>query len=517
MNGKKGDDSLLRTLSGKLTKMSRRRVVGQVLLAIVVIASVALVGWLGWAWNQSRLPGSYNVMDFGTPDFGGGPSASAHHSSSRAGTSVADLTGPRAGRPDFRRTLIAQQSKVRLRSGQVVDAWTFNGTIPGPQLRPRRGDLVEVTLVNKDITDGVTIHWHGVDVPNAEDGVAGVTQDAVMPGKRYTYRFRVLQEGSFWYHSHQVGSEQVRRGLYGPLLIEPSDPERPSSRMLDVPVLVHLLAGRTTIGGADVLERRAVEPGRLVRLRLVNTDNFPRRFVVAGAPFRVTAIDGTDVNRPGPLEADVLELGAGGRFDVTFKMPRTPVKLQVADSTAGISFSASGREDIDVVVPRRIFDPSTYGQSKPTPFDASSQFDRSFVMTITRKPGFLNGRPGLQWAVNGQIYPRTPMFMVREGDLVKMQIVNRTGAYHPMHLHGHHMLVLSRNGRPVTGSPWWVDTLNVGPNESYDAAFRADNPGLWMDHCHNLRHAAKGLTMHVVYEGVTTPFRAGDDAGNHPE
>ena len=138
-------------------------------------------------------------------------------------------------------------------------------------------------------------------------------------------------------------------------------------------------------------------------------------------------------------------------------------------------------------------------------------------MTISRKPGFLNGRPGLQWAVNGRIYPRTPMFMVREGELVRMRIVNRTGAYHPMHLHGHRMLVLSRNGRPVTGSPWWVDTLNVGPDEEYEAAFRADNPGLWMDHCHNLRHAAEGLTMHVVYEGVTTPFRAGDDAGNHPQ
>ncbi len=86
-----------------------------------------------------------------------------------------------------------------------------------------------------------------------------------------------------------------------------------------------------------------------------------------------------------------------------------------------------------------------------------------------------------------------------------------------MHLHGHHMLVLSRNGRPVTGSPWWVDTLNVGPDETYEAAFRADNPGLWMDHCHNLLHAADGLTMHVVYEGVTTPFRAGENAGNHPE
>ena len=86
-----------------------------------------------------------------------------------------------------------------------------------------------------------------------------------------------------------------------------------------------------------------------------------------------------------------------------------------------------------------------------------------------------------------------------------------------MHLHGHHMLVLSRTGSRVSGSPWWTDTLNVESDERYEVAFRADNPGIWMDHCHNLGHAAAGLTMHVAYEGVTTPFQIGGAAHNHPE
>ena len=79
------------------------------------------------------------------------------------------------------------------------------------------------------------------------------------------------------------------------------------------------------------------------------------------------------------------------------------------------------------------------------------------------------------------------------------------------------MLVLSRDGVPVSGTPWWIDTLEVQPGESYDLAFRADNPGIWMNHCHNLRHAADGLTMHVAYEGITTPFKTGGTAHNHPE
>lgn len=119
--------------------------------------------------------------------------------------------------------------------------------------------------------------------------------------------------------------------------------------------------------------------------------------------------------------------------------------------------------------------------------------------------------------INGRLHPETPVLVVRDGDLVRVTIINRSPDDHPMHLHGHTALVLARNGQPTTGSPWWADTLNVAPGETYDIAFRADNPGIWMDHCHNLEHAAAGMTTHVAYEGVHTPFRAGKATGNTPE
>ena len=156
-------------------------------------------------------------MEFGQVDYGGGP---VQNHAAHPHTSVDGLKGPR-GKPDFRITLVAREAEVALASGRTIDAWTFNGRVPGPEIRVRQGDLVEATLVNEDIDEGVTIHWHGVDVPNAEDGVAGVTQNAVMPGRRYTYRFRAEQLETFWYHSHQVSSEQVQRGLYGAFVIEP--------------------------------------------------------------------------------------------------------------------------------------------------------------------------------------------------------------------------------------------------------------------------------------------------------
>ncbi len=112
----------------------------------------------------------------------------------------------------------------------------------------RQGDLVEVTLVNEDIEQGVTIHWHGVDVPNAEDGVAGVTQDAVLPGQRYVYRFRAEQVGTFWYHSHQVSSKEVRRGLFGAFVIEPAE-ERDGE--VDLALVAHTFDGITTLNASD--------------------------------------------------------------------------------------------------------------------------------------------------------------------------------------------------------------------------------------------------------------------------
>ncbi len=121
------------------------------------------------------------------------------------------------------------------------------------------------------------------------------------------------------------------------------------------------------------------------------------------------------------------------------------------------------------------------------------------------------------WSINGHLYPNVPMYVVREDEVVAMHIENRSGQVHPMHLHGHRAVVLSRNGVAATGSPWWVDSLNVEDGETYDIAFVADNPGLWMDHCHNLEHAADGMVAHLMYEGWDTPFRIGGAAGNQPE
>src|SRR5690606_37947391 len=118
--------------------------------------------------------------------------------------------------------LEARAERVAPTGGQPFAGYPLDGATPGPQIRARRGDLVEVVLRNVDVEGGTTLHWHGVDVPNAMDGVAGVTQDAVPPGGTFTYRFVAEDAGTYWYHSHQVSHRQVVAGMYGALVVEPA-------------------------------------------------------------------------------------------------------------------------------------------------------------------------------------------------------------------------------------------------------------------------------------------------------
>ena len=192
----------------------------------VVVVGLAAVGVLaagGFGWASTRL-GEYSVMTMGHVVDGGGGSLlgteSGHSRSGHPGGSGAGTTGgsdavaggggaaaPASGasgqgavdvttlgadpaRPaDVRVELVARRATVPVPGGRAVEGYTLNGTSPGPTIRARQGDLVEVTLVNESVADGATLHWHGVDVPNAADGVAGVTQDAVPVGGRFVSRF----------------------------------------------------------------------------------------------------------------------------------------------------------------------------------------------------------------------------------------------------------------------------------------------------------------------------------------
>ncbi len=505
----------------------------------VVVAAIALV-LVGWAWWGSVLPGTYSAMDMGTPDYGGGPGAPASalghgHGAAAAGPTVDAISVTELavdpGRPaDVHVELVARAEQVTLDGGARFDGFTLNGQTPGPTIRARQGQLVEVVLRNEDVPAGVTAHWHGVDVPNAMDGVAGVTQDAVMPGESFTYRFVAEQVGTFWYHSHQASHPQVVGGLFGALILEPAaDTDAAAAASTDAPAesgaegaasdavaAIHTYpGGKRTVNGATGEVRQEVEPGRLVRVRMINTDSTPTSAWVTGSTFRVLAVDGTELTGPTPVDGQAVTLTAGGRADLEVRVPATGA-VRVQWPGVSLVIGPDGAAAPTSSPPRAAVDLLSYGTPADVGFDPDAP-DRRFDYDIGRLPGFLDGRPGFWWTINGGILPDVPMYMVEEGDVVVMRIANNSGEVHPMHLHGHHLLVLSRDGVAATGSPWWVDSLNVEHGESYEVAFVADNPGIWMDHCHNLPHASEGLMTHLAYAGVDTPFRMGRESGNDPE
>src|ERR671932_2615192 len=205
--------------------MARRR---RALLGFA--ASAIVLAPLVWLWHASLLPEEYSVMDMGYVDEGeaAGAGNGADHpatSSTQPGhagmtgmpgmtgttgpggathgggttRSVTSLVADPARPADVAVTLVARKQTFRLASGRSVDGYTLNGISPGPLIRAVAGQLVQVRLVNESVPEGVTLHWHGVDVPNAEDGVAGVTQDAVGVGKDFTYRFVADTAGTYWY------------------------------------------------------------------------------------------------------------------------------------------------------------------------------------------------------------------------------------------------------------------------------------------------------------------------------
>ena len=304
-----------------------------VILACVATAAITLP--LGWLWWSSLIPDEYSVMEMGYHDYGGGPSehdVDGHGSSDVI--SIADLGVAADRRADVSVDLVVRQETFDLASGRSVDGYTVNGQSPGPTIEAAEGDLVEVRLSNESVPGGVTLHWHGIDVPNPMDGVAGVTQDAVMEGESFTYRFVADQVGTYWYHSHQLSHEQVQGGLLGAVVIEPSDAEPASAADVDETALVHIYDAVRTVNGMEGDVPVAARAGDVVRIRVINTDNGPMSVWVSGADYRVVAVDGYDVNEPEPVTDLATLVTAGGRADLELEVPEAGARVELGGNTA---------------------------------------------------------------------------------------------------------------------------------------------------------------------------------------
>ena len=438
-------------------------------------------------------------------------------------------------------SLVAEPAQI---GGQT--AWTFNGTVPGPELRVMQGDRLRVTLVNH-LPASTTIHWHGVRVSNAEDGVAGVTQDAVPPGATYGYEFVARDAGTFWYHSHQDTANQLTRGLFGALVVQPRQgpiADRDYALVFHEypghPIISPGLSGlvgyvgqafsgqRVAVNGTSGDLRLQVREGERVRLRLIGAlegEQYgplmmvaePLELVAVGTCYQIVAIDGGDLNSPQCIGPERLRLGIGQRYDLSFVMPASG-SVRIVDPRGHESVTVgSGPAPATPDLKRLyLFDPLGYGLPAPDPV-LGHGVDVTYQVVLGEEGGIRNFQPELIHTINGKAAPMGTTYLVRQGQVVRLHIVNGTDEFHTMHVHGHVMSVLDRDGGAARGSPLHLDSLLVGPHDRWDVAFVADNPGLWMFHCHVLLHAAMGMSAMISYEGVTTPYDLGTRSGNQPE
>ncbi len=219
--------------------------------------------------------------------------------------------------------------------GVTVTAYTYNGTVPGPLIHVTEGDHVRI-IVKNELPEPTTIHWHGVEVPNAMDGVPGVTQDPIQPAGTFTYEFIAKPAGTFMYHSHFDGDVQVGAGLYAPFIIDPKEPETNPPAVDKVLMLSEWRTkdGKTyaampvsgmepnyfTINGKAFpsTETITVKKGEIVRLRLMGIGQLIHPMHLHGMPFKIVATDGHPVPEVAQLTKDTISVAPGERYDIEF-------------------------------------------------------------------------------------------------------------------------------------------------------------------------------------------------------
>lgn len=198
--------------------------------------------------------------------------------------------------------------------GKVVEAWAYNEQVPGPEIRVTEGDKVRINVTN-NLDQSTSIHWHGLYVPNAMDGVTYITQKPITPGSTFTYEFPIRNFGSHMYHSHHNSTKQVGMGLLGPFIVEPKDKKQDPEFDLEYTLILNDTGQGMTINGKSFPATKPLtaKKGQKVRIRYMNEGLLIHPMHLHGMPQRVFAKDGW--NLPQPYLCDTLNVAPGERWD----------------------------------------------------------------------------------------------------------------------------------------------------------------------------------------------------------
>jgi FtsP/CotA-like multicopper oxidase with cupredoxin domain len=463
---------------------------------------------------------------------GGCTSASAPTS---AGPVSAPPT-PTFGAPAVKAVLTPGPARVDL-GGITAGTWCYDGTVPGPLLRAKAGEVVQVRVRN-GLPVETSVHWHGIRLHNAADGVPGITQDAIAAGADYTYTFVAPDPGTYFFHPHS--GVQIDRGLYAPLIVDdPAEPggydqewvlvlddwtdgvgrnpddilagfkaehgtvgtgmnhdmsgmggmgRSPLGDVGDIAYPHYLVNGRVPAAPLTLRGR----PGQRARIRIINAAaDTLFRVALGGHSMTVTHTDGYPVQ---PVRTQALYLAQGERVDVL---------VTLGDGVFPLVAAAEGKQGQGLILVR------TGGGSAPTAEVHPTELDGDPLLLTMLMPAesarlpqrepdqvqqvTLNGqmRP-YAWGMNGKTFGSDTPLTTSAGQRLRLQMTNMTMMAHPMHIHGHTWSLPGNGGLRK-------DTVLVLPMQTVTADLQAVNPGRWAYHCHNIYHAEIGMMTTLQY------------------
>jgi FtsP/CotA-like multicopper oxidase with cupredoxin domain len=407
--------------------------------------------------------------------------------------------------------LVAGPAQAPLQGGgAATPVWAYSGHCPGPEIRVPLGTPLRVTLTNK-LDRPTTLHFNGLRLPNALDGVAGLTQKPVMPGESFTYDFVARASGTYWYRPEAGDAEQQSRGLAGALVVEDKSPITVDRdlvwvlqdwRLDDEGVQIAdfdrdadrrgqgRLGTFTTINGRST-EIFPVRKGERVRLRLINAA--PARIFALkfeGHRVAIVAYDGQPV-RPHYAPAGIVTLAPGQRVDAILDMDGAAGQKYILFDDQGPRGAYRLLDFVYADKPLR-----EKGLTAPFRLDAN-RLPEPELRDAERHEVVIEKSvsPGAYWTFNGRLDARPkdpPLLALRRGASHIVSLRNLTDYDQPLHLHGHVFRTIRRNGNP-TPFREWGDTVLVHSHETVEIAFVADNPGDWAFESQILAHRVSGL------------------------
>ncbi|MEP2639767.1 MULTISPECIES: multicopper oxidase family protein [Roseobacteraceae] len=406
---------------------------------------------------------------------------------------------------------------------------------PPPVIRLRQGQPFAARVTNT-LSDYTTMHWHGIRVPNAMDGVPYLTQFPFGPGQSFEYKFTPQDAGTYWYHPHCLTMDQMAMGLTGVLVVEEeTDPGfdgevilnlrdfrlRPTGEWLDL--WTPRGAARAGTFGTAITANWETNPvydgptGGLMRLRLAATDTtrIYKPYVV-GAGGVIIAADGHPLREPleWPTEDAPYLLSPGQRIDMAIKMPE--IEGAYVDIMGDFPGGPRPLARVRAVGPNTA---RSLHELRPLPQNdvPEPDLDNARLEELVfgwspeggaQQNGFCGTLGYSFWSINRMPWPGDaapdgtpgagPLAVFRLGESVILRLRNESPNDHPIHLHGLVFRPLRSNKRKLASN--WTDTVLLTRDEIIDVCLVADNPGDWVFHCHVIEHQKTGLAGFIRVE-----------------